>query len=377
MKRLLSILIAVGCSVAAPSSQAALSGALSPSVQNSAAGSELVFSGTLTNTSGTENLFLNDVRVEFTGAAIGKFGADSNLFFASVPGILLPNETFIGELFRVALKSNAPSADYAGTVTFQGGTNIFETNDLVTTGFSALSPAVSLVATTPFASELGPVAGAFTLSRSGGTVIDLTVQLDIAGTATNGASYQGISSSFTIPAGAAATNIVITPVPDDVVQGDRLVMLTLSNSIAYNLSANSNATVTIRDKPVDIWRLQKFGLLANSPAGADKGDWDADGRANLLEYSLNLNPTSAEPEPLLPPTVVNDYLTLSYVPSLTAIDVVLLTESSTNLATWSTNDVEVVIVPNPIPPERVTVRYKYPISQAGPAYLRLKTMRVP
>ncbi len=375
MKRLFVILIAVGLLAGGASARADLSGALSPSVQNSAAGAELVFVGSLTNTSGSDSLFLNDVRIDFIGSAIGKFSADSNLFFVSVPGILLPNEVYTGELFRVSLQSNAPSADYVGNVTFQGGTNIFATNDLVTVGFSVLSPAVSLVATTPEASEFGPVAGAITVSRTGATSIDLPVQFNVAGTATNGVSYQAVTASIVIPTGVSATNIVIAPLPDDVAQGDRLVVFNLSNSVAYNLSASSNATVTIHDKPVDIWRLQKFGPLANSPAGADNGDWDADGRANLLEYALNLNPANAEPEPLLPPTVVNDYLTLSYVPSLTAIDVVLMPESSTNLAVWSTNDVEVVNVPNPVPAERITVRYKYPISQAGAAYLRLRTSR--
>ena len=113
MNFLRSILMAVSLLGAAFPAGAALTGTLSPSVQNSAAGAELVFSGTLTNTSSTENLFLNDVRVDFTGNAVGNFGTDSNLFFASVPGILLPDEVYAGELFRVALKTTAPSADYA------------------------------------------------------------------------------------------------------------------------------------------------------------------------------------------------------------------------------------------------------------------------
>lgn len=376
MKRLFHTFVALALLVGgALRASAALTGALSPSVQNSAAGAELVFSGSLTNTSATDRLFLNDVRVTFSGIAVGNLSGESNLFFASAPGILLPNETYVGELFRVALKSTAPSVDYAGTVTFQGGTNIFATDDLLNAAFGVLSPTVSLVAVIPSASEFGPVGGTVAVSRTGSVGIELPVQLAITGTATNGASYQTVATSFTLPAGVSGTNIAITPVPDDAAQGDRLAVFTLSNSVAYNLSVNSNAAVVIHDKPVDAWRLQKFGALANSPAGSDAGDWEGDGWANLLEYALNRNPIELETEPVLPPTVVSNYLTLSYVPSLTAIDVVLRVEASTNLSTWATNEVEVVNVPNPIPPERVTVRYKYPINQAGPAYLRLRTTR--
>lgn len=68
---------------------------------------------------------------------------------------------------------------------------------------------------------------------------------------------------------------------------------------------------------------------------------------------------------------VNDHLTLSYVPS--AADVRYTIESSTNVLQWGTDDVEAVTIANPMPPNRLTFRYRNVI---GPAFLRLKVTRL-
>src|SRR5205807_1758162 len=73
------------------------------------------------------------------------------------------------------------------------------------------SPAVvSIAATTPNASEAGPVNGVFTFTRSGGnTAAPLTLTRPTAGTATNGIDYQTINTQFTLPANQTSGTLTI------------------------------------------------------------------------------------------------------------------------------------------------------------------------
>jgi hypothetical protein len=67
---------------------------LTPAVQSGLGSNEIVFTGTLINTSPTDDLFLNNIQISLIGGAAGRLTADTNVFFANVPGILLPGETY-------------------------------------------------------------------------------------------------------------------------------------------------------------------------------------------------------------------------------------------------------------------------------------------
>jgi hypothetical protein len=110
--------------------EAAITLVLTPAGQDAAHGSQVVFSGTLTNTSATEKVFLNDVQATL-------LPANANTFFANVPGILLPGETYSGVLFSVTLSASTPPGDYTGAITVKGGVDIFATGDLVSANFTA------------------------------------------------------------------------------------------------------------------------------------------------------------------------------------------------------------------------------------------------
>jgi hypothetical protein len=58
-----------------------------------------------------------------------------------------------------------------------------------------------------------------------------------------------------------------------------------------------------------------------------------------------------------------------------ASDIIYSIQSSTNLKDWSTDDVESVDAPNLSPPDRVTFRYRFPVSSTDRAYLRLRVIR--
>src|SRR2546430_2055859 len=116
MKKFTTYLVAAFLLSNALTARAGLTVSLVSAIQNSAKGRTLVFSGTLTNTGTTDQLFLNDIQFALTGSAANYLVPDTNSFFANVPGILLPGENYTGELFRVALSGSASADDYTGTV---------------------------------------------------------------------------------------------------------------------------------------------------------------------------------------------------------------------------------------------------------------------
>ena len=351
---------------------AALTVSLTAPVVNAVAGVSLVFSGTLTNNDATK-VFLNDVQVSLpSGLAL-----EPNTFFAHVPGILLPGESYTGPIFSVALGAAASPGDYVCTFAMKGGTDMVAADALATAGFTVLSPLVTLAATIPSASEFGPVSGAFTVTRTGGTAIPLTVPFTIGGSAVNGSACATIVSPVVIPSGASSAEVAVVPIANNVAEGSRTVALTLAASGALNIGANAAATVTIHDKPVDEWRFLNFAAAASTAAAADSGDWDRDGLSNLLEYGLSLDPKAGDVSAVPRATLVDGYLTLSFVPNPNATDVLYVVEGSANLVSWGTANVELTTPANPVPPTRRTFRYRYPVGTIGKAYLRLRIDRVP
>ena len=361
----------------AMSARASLTIALVPSPQVAEQGAELIFSGTLTNASATDKLFLNDLDATLTGSSAAHLSLKTNAFFANIPGVLMPGETYTGVLFRIAISRLAPSDLYGGTIAVLGGAGIFATTNLATANFTIASPVADIVATDPIACEFGPENGAFIVARTGNTAGALTIPIATSGTAINGTTYNSVGSSMTIPAGAVSATIPIVPIPDSIAQGDRMAIVTLGNGSGYNLGANSAATVVVRDKPIDEWRFDKFANDANVSFAGDLADREGDGVRNLLEYALNLEPLTPDGTAQPTMTIESGYLTLSYVPKSWATDLTYVVESSSDLINWRADDVETVDVEDREPPERVTMRYKNPVSPAGRAWLRLSITRGP
>ena len=102
---------------------------LTPASQSGIGTNEVFFTGTLTNTCLTTN-FLNNIQFSFTNTATNYLTADTNVFFANVPGILLPGETYTDVVLGIAVNPATPPGNYSGTVTIQGGTNIFAAANL-------------------------------------------------------------------------------------------------------------------------------------------------------------------------------------------------------------------------------------------------------
>ena len=90
--------------------------------------------------------------------------------------------------------------------------------------------------------------GRFTVKRDGDLNPDLVVYYNVSGTATSGLDYVPLSGSVILPAGASSADIVLTPLDDNLLEGDESVILALTNNASYNVGTPGSATLFIHDK---------------------------------------------------------------------------------------------------------------------------------
>lgn len=208
----------------------------------------------------------------------------------------------------------------------------------VTYGIAWISvPTVSIAATIPTASEVGPVAGQVTITRGGDTSAALTVSLSAAGTATYATDYSPFPSSITIPAGATSATVTITPVADNIAEGDETAVVVLKADPQYTIIGQTSATVTIQDKPIDAWRFSKFTTaeLADSSLSGDLADFEKDGIVNLHEYAFGLEPKASDTGGLpLVSIQPNGALAIAYTHVKSATDIAYTVQVSNDLVTW-------------------------------------------
>ena len=140
------------------------------------------------------------------------------------------------------------------------------------------------------------VPGRFTVKRDGDLSDSLVVGYTVSGTATSGLDYQPLGGLVTIPAGAASADIVLTPRDDSLVEGDESVIVTLTNSLSYDVGTPGSATLFIRDNEKATVSITATDDTAAEP-GSDTG---------LLNISRG--------------SVVNGALTVSFAISGTAIN---------------------------------------------------------
>jgi hypothetical protein len=107
-------------------------------------------------------------------------------------------------------------------------------------------PFVEILATDPTALD-GTSSGSFTLIRNGDTNADLTVTLDILGSASNGVDYVLIATDVVIPATYLAVDIPVQPVSPLSSPGNKNVILRIETNANYEVGGNRTALVTIID----------------------------------------------------------------------------------------------------------------------------------
>jgi len=112
---------------------------------------------------------------------------------------------------------------------------------------SAPVPVVSIKTTDTNAAEEGNNPGYFTVTRTGVTSGALTVNYNIAGTATNGVDYNELFSTVTVPAGKSTAQIKIGPKDDGNAETAETVQISLAAASAYSTNLNNSASLTIAD----------------------------------------------------------------------------------------------------------------------------------
>lgn len=249
------------------------------------------------------------------------------------------------------------------------------------TGDIALPPpTVEIVASDAVACEFGTNTARFSVVRSGDTNPAVTVNYTISGTAINGSDYVSVPGSVTLAAGRIATNIVITPIADNLVEGDETVTLSLIPSTNYILTTLTNATIVLQDQPVDAWRLANFTgtELTNSAISGDLADPDGDHYSNLTEYALGLPPKDGTPTNAPAIAIEGEYFVLTYTRSKSATDVSLTLEQSSDLVNWHSGPgyIEQMSVVDEGAVQRIKARLAPPVNDAGNSFLRLTVRRL-
>ncbi|MCL4176587.1 MAG: DUF1800 family protein [Verrucomicrobia bacterium] len=105
---------------------------------------------------------------------------------------------------------------------------------------------VSLGVATARAYEAEHQVARFTLFRSGG-IEPISVAYAVSGTARAGIDYAPLAGLAHLPAGARAVSVSIDPLPDQVIEPQQTVTLTLQPGQGFLLGSPASATVTIDD----------------------------------------------------------------------------------------------------------------------------------
>lgn len=136
-------------------------------------------------------------------------------------------------------------------------------------GNKVLAPRVSILASIPAASENGPVAGEFTLSRIGGVASDLEVNIAVGGSAANGGDYPLILSTITIPAGQSSVRIPVEPFVDSISESREVVQINLLAGPGYAVGT-AMAQVSIEDLAplISIEPLESRAIKSSLTPGA-------------------------------------------------------------------------------------------------------------
>jgi hypothetical protein len=112
---------------------------------------------------------------------------------------------------------------------------------------TVLPTVVTITATDAAAAEADLDPAVFTVSRTGDLEGDLVVHYTIGGTAVGASDYATLTGSVTILDGDPSATITVTPIGDDVDEGNETVILTLALDAAYTIGSADSDTVTIAD----------------------------------------------------------------------------------------------------------------------------------
>ncbi len=148
-----------------------------------------------------------------------------------------------------------------------GRLDLFQSAQIALGGGGPDQPRVTIVATTPTATEAGLGAGVFTVTRTGTTDAELIVKYTVSGTATAGADYVALPGTVTIPVDSATATIVLTPIDDSTVELNETVVVSLKPDPAYFVAVPGKATVTVVSDEIPSDLVVTLSVPATAAAG--------------------------------------------------------------------------------------------------------------
>jgi subtilase family serine protease len=201
-------------------------------------------------------------------------------------------------------------------------------------------PVVTVSVVTPTATEAGPVAGAFRLTRNVVSGDAVTVLFAITGTAINGTDYTAVPLSATIPAGAADVVVPIVPIDDLLIEANETATLSMRSGGPYIIGTPSSGTVTIvSDDVAPDLLVSSLTVPAQGAAGLV---------IQVTDTTINSGTGAA------PTSTTTFYLSSNSV--LETTDPVVATRTVPELAAGASNTATTSItLPDPLPPGAYTV----------------------
>jgi len=143
-----------------------------------------------------------------------------------------------------------------------------------------------------------------------------------------------------------------------------------SDSVLTN-NTTKDPTTIVALTPVQLWRYQNFGSIADSGLSADATVVTSDGLPNLYKYAFGFDPNTVATNPIVP-DLSTGYLRLTLPKNPSATDVSFIIEGTPDiLAPWST--VPIVIDVNTS--TQLTAHYNVPVNGSASGFIRLRITR--
>jgi len=140
----------------------------------------------------------------------------------------------------------------------------------------------------------------FTVTRTGATTADLTVNYTLGGTATNGTDYATLPTSIVISTGSATADIVVNPTVDALLEGNETVTLSLAGG-SYTVGSPGSAIGLIQNDETgsNVFAFANsdtvFVSEANSTATITVARSGSTAAAATLEYTISAVSGGATP----------------------------------------------------------------------------------
>lgn len=324
-------------------------------------------------------------------SSIGNQSVSEDAVLGAVGFTVSDAETAAGSLVVTATSSNSTLLPVGNIVLGGSGGNRSLTATPVgnQSGTATISLTVSdgsATASASFVLTVNAVNDAPLISN----VTDQVVNANIATAALQFTISDWETAAGSLTVSAASSNTTLLPV-GNIVLGGSVGNRTVKLTPATNQSGSATVTLTVSD---GVLSTNDTFLLTVNPTfdawiagytfakGADKtasGDPDGDGLANLIEYTLGLNPTVVNAS-IAQPSVVSvngsNYLQLSVKRNSAVTNVLIEGQSTGTLETpnsWKAGDTVNVVNTSSV----FTVRDALPIGTSGKRFLRLRFTLVP